>query len=64
MPSWYGILETLPVWRGTYTTSGNVVTTGQGDLQYSYCVSEDTLTIAPQSQIPKTTTGTVAFRMQ
>jgi hypothetical protein len=31
-------------------------------LQYSYCVSVNTLTMTPQSETPKTTRGTIALR--
>jgi hypothetical protein len=47
---------------GNYTTSGNVVTL-DGEAEYTYCVSGDTMTWTPQSTSP-TVTGTFAFQKQ
>ena len=55
-----GLLSVSPSTDGTYTTSSNVVTTQNG-AQYSYCVSGNKTTFAPQGTSP-TTTGTVVFQ--
>jgi hypothetical protein len=48
---------------GAYTTSGNVVMTtgGQFNAPYSYCISEDTLAMTPQTTMP-TTTGKIVLQ--
>jgi hypothetical protein len=53
-----------PQTSGTYTTSGNVVTTdggGYGETKYSYCVSGNQMTMTSRSTSP-TTTGTIVFQ--
>ena len=57
-----GLVSTDPQTSGTYTTSGNVVTT-DSTMKYSYCVSGNKMTWTPQSTSP-TTTGTVVFQKQ
>ena len=59
-----GLVVTYAPASGNYTASGNVITTASGDLQYSYCVSGSALTMTPQSESPKTTTGTVVLQKQ
>jgi non-reducing end alpha-L-arabinofuranosidase len=45
---------------GTYKTSGNLVTIN-GEANYPYCVSGNTMTLTPQTASP-TTTGAVIFQ--
>ena len=58
-----GTLSEYLFTNGTYSTSGNVVSTSDGasSAQYSYCVSGDTLSMTPQTTSP-TTTGTIVLK--
>jgi hypothetical protein len=51
-----------PSTSGTYKTSGNVLTL-DGSTPYSYCVSGNNMTMAPQSTNP-TATGSVVLQKQ
>jgi hypothetical protein len=51
-----GVVAISPSVGGTYTTSGNVITTPGG--VYSYCASGNTITFTPQGMSP-TTSGTI-----
>ncbi|HEY5959372.1 MAG TPA: arabinofuranosidase catalytic domain-containing protein [Polyangiaceae bacterium] len=62
-----GIVSPLLATSGSYSTSGNVLTlldaSSTTSAPYSYCVTADTLTIAPQPPMP-TITGTIALQKQ
>ena len=54
-----GVISYMASTRGSYTTSGSVLTT---DITpYSYCVAEHTLTLSPQTTTP-TIAGTVVLQ--
>jgi hypothetical protein len=58
-----GVVSMSPSTSGPYKTSGNVVTISgdMGDMQYSYCVSGDKMTMTPLSTNP-TMTGTIVLQ--
>jgi hypothetical protein len=60
-----GVVSQNPSTRGNHTSSDNVVTTtdGQVDTPYSYCVSGSTLTMTPQTAMP-ITTGAIVLEKQ
>jgi hypothetical protein len=59
----WGLVSPAPSTSGNFTTLGNVATlTGDaGDTQYSYCATNDTLTVSPTST---TVTGSIVLRKE
>jgi len=50
-----------PQTSGNYTTAGNTITNTQDSTQFSYCVSNNKLTLTPQGTSP-TVTGTIVLQ--
>ena len=59
-----GLISMFPSTSGTYTTADNVLTITADEVEYSYCVSGNTMSMTPQSTGSSgTLTGTVELQM-